>query len=197
MHKLTWGLTGIRRCQGEDRGSYSFFGEAQTKHWRNNNRQRPSGEAATLRIVQVRSPITTSPILVNGLLSTLEEIERRSRALLEKGIAARFVDKGEDSKEVARLIDRLREAITHYQVSGNYFVASDMIQTDGQVSQQQAIYDQKMKFMRGCPSWQRRACPFRTFSQALYNILWLFFFQTFLRPEFPEPNSSSHHACTH
>ena len=142
MHKLTWGLTGIRRCQGEDRGSYSFFGEAQTKHWRNNNRQRPRGEAATLRIVQVRSPITTSPILVNGLLSTLEEIERRSRALLEKGIAARFVDKGEDSKEVARLIDRLREAITHYQVSGNYFVASDMIQTDGQVSQQQAIYDQ-------------------------------------------------------
>ena len=142
MHKLTWGLTGIRRCQGEDRGSYSFFGEAQTKHWRNNNRQRPSGEAATLRIVQVRSPITTSPILVNGLLSTLEEIERRSRALLEKGTAARFVDKGEDSKEVARLIDRLREAITHYQVSGNYFVASDMVQTDGQVSQQQAIYDQ-------------------------------------------------------
>ena len=82
------------------------------------------------------------PTHVNGLLSTLEEIGRRSGALLEKGIAARFVDKGEDSKEVARLIERLREAIIHYQVSGNHFVASGMIQADVQVSQQQAIYDQ-------------------------------------------------------
>jgi len=40
--------------------------------------------------------------------------------LLEKSVAARFVDKGEDSKEVARLIERLQEAITHYQVSKNH-----------------------------------------------------------------------------
>ena len=73
----------------------------------------------------------TPPTHANNLLSALEEIERRSRALLEKGIAARFVDKGDDSKEVTRLVERLREAIAHYQVSGNYFVASDMIQTEG------------------------------------------------------------------
>ena len=84
----------------------------------------------------------TLPILVNGILSALEEIDRRSRALLEKGIATRFVDKGEDSKEVARLVERLREAITHYQVSENYWVASSKTQTEGQISQQQAIYDQ-------------------------------------------------------
>jgi len=58
----------------------------------------------------------TTLALVNLLLSVLEDIEKRSRALLEKGAAARFVDKGEDSAEVTRLIERLREAITHYQV---------------------------------------------------------------------------------
>ena len=42
--------------------------------------------------------------------------------LLEKGAASRFLDKGEDSTEVAKLIERLREAITHYQVSENYLV---------------------------------------------------------------------------
>ena len=73
----------------------------------------------------------TPHILVNGPFSALEEIERRSRALLEKGIAARFVDKGEDSKEVARLIERLREAITHYQVSECYSIASNTVQTEG------------------------------------------------------------------
>jgi len=62
--------------------------------------------------------------LANGLVRALEEIEKRSRALLEKSTAARFVDKGEDSKVVARLIEQLREAITHYQVSEGCFVAS-------------------------------------------------------------------------
>jgi len=47
----------------------------------------------------------------------LKEIEKRSQALLEKGKAARFVDKGRDSGEVVKLIERLRDAITHYQVS--------------------------------------------------------------------------------
>lgn len=44
-----------------------------------------------------RSPATLS--LVDVLLSALEEIEKRSRALLEKGTAARFVDKEEGSAE--------------------------------------------------------------------------------------------------
>ena len=54
-----------------------------------------------------------------GLCSALEKIEKRSQELLAKGAAARFIDKGADSGEVAGLIDQLREAITHYQVSEN------------------------------------------------------------------------------
>lgn len=61
----------------------------------------------------------TLPTHVNSHCSALGEIERRSQSLLEKGIAARFVDKGEDSKEVAGLVERLRGAIILYQVSGN------------------------------------------------------------------------------
>ena len=74
--------------------------------------------------------------------STLEDIEERSQALLAKGIAARFIDKGEDSKEVARLVKRLREAVSHYQVSGHQFIASNAVYIGEEVSQQQAIYDQ-------------------------------------------------------
>jgi hypothetical protein len=81
------------------------------------------------------------PTLINGLRSALEGIERRSRDLLAKGTTARFVDKSADSGEVARLVERLREAITHYQVSENQFVASSLTYAGGQVSQQQAIYD--------------------------------------------------------
>ncbi|KAF9645553.1 hypothetical protein BDM02DRAFT_3120016 [Thelephora ganbajun] len=77
--------------------------------------------------------ITTSP--VNGgseetgrcreLTRALEEIEKQSRELLAKGTMTQFADKKGDSGEVARLVERLREAITHYQIS-----------------QQRAIYNQ-------------------------------------------------------
>ena len=50
------------------------------------------------------------------------------------------MDKAGDSGEVAKLIERLREAIVHYQVSENYFQHRIQL-TAGQVSQQQAIYD--------------------------------------------------------
>jgi len=53
----------------------------------------------------------------NPLHSVLEEIERRSQALLEKGKAARFIDKGRDSGEVVKLVKLLQDAITRYQVS--------------------------------------------------------------------------------
>ena len=56
--------------------------------------------------------------------------------------AALFVDKRRDSGEVVKLVERLRDAITRYQVSGHWFVASNMTYTPGQVSQQQAIYEQ-------------------------------------------------------
>ena len=37
--------------------------------------------------------------------------------MLAKGAAARFIDEGKDSGEVAKIIERLQEAITHYQVN--------------------------------------------------------------------------------
>jgi len=72
----------------------------------------------------------------------LEEIEKRSHELVEKGKIARFVDKERDSGEVVKLVERLRDAVTRYQVSEDWFVASNAAYTTGQVSQQQAIYDQ-------------------------------------------------------
>ena len=63
--------------------------------------------------------LLASPALVDDCHSALKEIEERSLELLEKDPAARFVDKARDSEEVAELIERLREAITNYQVSKN------------------------------------------------------------------------------
>ena len=64
----------------------------------------------------------TPPALIDGRRRALKEIEERSLELLDKGTVARFVDKAGDSEEVAGLIERLREAITNYQVSENRFV---------------------------------------------------------------------------
>jgi len=74
----------------------------------------------------VRPSITHYAITVDLPPSALEEIKKRSHALLKKGGTAQLVDKAEDSVEVARLIERLREAITHYQVGENYVVALNM-----------------------------------------------------------------------
>ena len=68
---------------------------------------------------------------VNGYRSTLEEIEKRSQVLLAKGVAARFMDKEDDSKEVARLVERLREAIALYQVSEIWIVSPGVAHTGG------------------------------------------------------------------
>ena len=56
----------------------------------------------------------------NIVFSALEEIEKRSQALLEKNIAVRFLDKAKDSQEVVGLVEQLRAAIVYYQVSGNH-----------------------------------------------------------------------------
>jgi hypothetical protein len=53
----------------------------------------------------------------NDRYRTFAKIEEISQKLLAKGSIARFVDKGEDSNTVAKLIERLREAILFYQVS--------------------------------------------------------------------------------
>ena len=44
---------------------------------------------------------------------------------------------------MVKLVERLRDAITQYQVSEDRFVTSNVTYTAGQVSQQQAIYDQQ------------------------------------------------------
>ena len=41
-----------------------------------------------------------------------------------------------------KLVESLRDAVTRYQVSEDWFVVSDTIYTARQVSQQQAIYGQ-------------------------------------------------------
>jgi len=107
-----------------------------------NYRRRPWGDGTTQRIDQVCSSIARLSTPVNGPCSALQEIEKRSKELLEKGRVARFLDKGRDSGEVAKLIERLRDAIIRYQVSEDRFVPSNTTYTVGQISQQQAIYDQ-------------------------------------------------------
>ena len=76
----------------------------------------------------------TIHVYANGHHSTLEEIEKRSRVLLRKGVPARFMDKEDNSKEVARLIERLREAIALYQVSESWIVSPGATYTGGQLS---------------------------------------------------------------
>ena len=65
-------------------------------------------------------------IISNYSHSTFQQIEELSQKLLTKGIVTRFADKGEDSKIVARLIERLRESIVCYQV-GYYYSSAPSI----------------------------------------------------------------------
>ena len=53
---------------------------------------------------------------------SLEEIEKRSQMLSEKGKVAKFLDKKRDAGVIVRLVEQLRQAILVYQVStaGNY-----------------------------------------------------------------------------
>ena len=78
----------------------------------------------------------------NNPSSALGHIENRLQALLSKGVAARLANKDEDSNEVRRLTERLQEAITYYRVSGHTIIVLSTVDVEGQISQQQAIYDQ-------------------------------------------------------
>ena len=115
--QLTRTLAAIRRCQGEDRRPQTPVGQVQTKRYHDNYRRRPWGDGTTQRIDQVCLSNARLATLANGLHSVLEEIEKRSQELLEKGKATRFVDKGRDSGEVVKLVERLRDSIAQYQVS--------------------------------------------------------------------------------
>ena len=74
--------------------------------------------------------------------STFKQVEELSDQLLAKSAFIRFVDRGEDSKVVARLIERLREAIVCYQVRYNYHPSQSSVFDGDQISQQQVIYRQ-------------------------------------------------------
>jgi len=115
--QLTRTLAAIQRSRGEDRRPQTPVGQVQAKCYHNNYRRRSWGDGTTQRIDQVCSSIARLVTLANGPRSALEEIEKRSQALLEKGKVARFVDKERDSGEVVKLVERLRDAITRYQVS--------------------------------------------------------------------------------
>ncbi|KAF9649413.1 hypothetical protein BDM02DRAFT_1850844 [Thelephora ganbajun] len=79
--------------------------------------------------------------LLNDFHSTLGEIEKRSQVLLAKYAVAWSTDRDEDFEEVAGLVKRLREAVSHYQVSGCRIIAPSAVDMEEQVSQQRTIYD--------------------------------------------------------
>lgn len=47
---------------------------------------------------------------------SLEDIEKRSKKLLDKGKMTRILDKRQDSGMIAKLVEELRQAILVYQV---------------------------------------------------------------------------------
>ena len=47
---------------------------------------------------------------------SLEEIEKRSRMLFDKGKVAKIIDKKRDSGVITKLVEELRQAILTYQV---------------------------------------------------------------------------------
>ena len=87
-----------------------------------------NGDLETQRRTKLTRYVGQSLVLLglaNHLDSELEEIERGSRELLAKTTATWLMEKAGDSREVAKLVERLRDAITHYQVSESRFVASN------------------------------------------------------------------------
>ena len=64
------------------------------------------------------APINNGAVMTtsNGRYSTFGEIEEESQHILAKNPVSRFVDKGGDSGNVVKLIERLRKALLRYQV---------------------------------------------------------------------------------
>ena len=63
----------------------------------------------------------------NGSRSAFKDIEELSQKLSAKSAIARFADKGEDSKVVVGLVERLREAIVCYQVGEKLPLAQGIV----------------------------------------------------------------------
>ena len=66
-------------------------------------------------------------IISDDSRSAFKEIEELSQKLLTKSKIARFADRGEDSKIVAGLVERLREAIVCYQVGEKHPLAQGIV----------------------------------------------------------------------
>ena len=71
---------------------------------------------------------------------------------------------------MARLINRLREAITYYQVGEYEIIASTIVDMGEEVSQQQAIYDQITDLTVRIP---RFASPCCTDDRSFYQVVFL------------------------
>ncbi|KAF9645139.1 hypothetical protein BDM02DRAFT_3189954 [Thelephora ganbajun] len=78
------------------------------------------------------------------LTSALEEIEKRSRELLE-GTVIRFANREDDSGEVARLVERLREAIARHQTSQQRTIY-------GQIPSLASSFDTLLKLLEKSPA---------------------------------------------
>ena len=82
-----------------------------------NDREEVERRSQLARFVPCLAFLTNLDLNLNR---SLEDIGTRSLDLSKKGKVARVLDKSQDSQEVVRLVERLRQAILIYQVSAGY-----------------------------------------------------------------------------
>jgi len=73
------------------------------------------------KLARFVSRLICFPYTTLTLNRSLEDIGKRSLALSDKGKVARVLDKKGDSQKVVGLVEKLRQAILIYQVSGKYY----------------------------------------------------------------------------
>jgi len=73
------------------------------------------------KLARFVSHLTCFPHITLTLNRSLEDIGKQSLALSDKGKVARVLDKKRDSQKVVGLVEKLRQAILIYQVSGKTF----------------------------------------------------------------------------
>jgi len=138
-HNLT-----VRDVSGSlERALFLIWPSNITKHYHDNGRWRPRGDETTHRLVRVRFQIVRRARPCRRSLQHIGRYQGATAGIVIKGTVARFVDKGRDSGEVTRLVERnlrdardrviswldfvrwvrfcqqFREAIAHYQLGGN------------------------------------------------------------------------------
>ena len=89
--------------------------ERHCDHNQRRGQSRGSGEAREIDKVSITSlsSCRLKPIVCTGCL---EDIEKRSQMLLDKGKSVKILDKRQDSAIVVKLVEELRQAILLYQV---------------------------------------------------------------------------------